>query len=122
MRSAGFFWLNPLTADHLIQSLLAGLADVVAEDGIVLPQVEPAIENHHVRPARSAAAPRNLEGAGLLIAGRISLHQGERAVGKTHVEMAVGRDHSGRTAAAAALLPDHVPREQFSAERNPLIV
>ena len=75
-----------------------------------------------MRPARPGIAAGDLERRQLHVVGRISLRQGQRPIGKPHVEMAVGRHHRGRSLATATLLPDHVAGHEFGAERDARIV
>src|SRR4051794_25560741 len=78
--------------------------DVVAEQRVLVAEVEPAVGDDRVRPARLAAVLRQLELAVYPVALRRCLDEGHRPVLVTEVEPAVGIEDGRRAAAGAAVL------------------
>ncbi len=90
--------------------------DVVAEDDVLLAEVELAIDDDGVGPTGAFAAAGGFEGRDFGVVFGGGFDEGDGAVLEMEVEVTIGRGDGGAAFAGAALFPNHIAGHQLSAE------
>src|SRR5947207_1490437 len=106
----------------LLRRMISLLLDVVAQEVVLISQIQPATADDRMRPT-GTAAPWNLERSLHLVLFGVRCDQGHIAALVAEIKVAVRISHSRRTSAhPASRLPSRLAGQHVDAQGEPFVM